>query len=289
MSGTKLIADNVFFNNLAYGIHVYVSPGEGAQRNVHVVGNVVFNNGTISTKYAAKGNILIGGEQPGQGHQAIDNLLYFSGTSGVNMRLGYVSENRDVVATGNTIWGGATAFMIGRWSSANVKNNTIGGSADMVNLSDTPDGYSWSGNKYYRAASATAWRAVAGTGLPLDVWKQTTGLGSTDAAVGTAPTTTQVFVRGNKYEQGRGLIVVYNWGQDGSVRADLSSLLRNGQRYEVRNVQDLFGTAIASGTYSGGSVTLPMTGVNPPARIGRSTPTPPRTGPNFDTFVVIPL
>ena len=28
MSGTKLIQDNVFFNNLAYGIHVYVSPGQ---------------------------------------------------------------------------------------------------------------------------------------------------------------------------------------------------------------------------------------------------------------------
>src|SRR3954462_11471822 len=40
MSGTKLIDDNIFFNNLAYGVHVYVSPGEGAQKNVHVIGNV---------------------------------------------------------------------------------------------------------------------------------------------------------------------------------------------------------------------------------------------------------
>jgi hypothetical protein len=29
-----------------------------------------------------------------------------------------------------------------------------------------------------------------------------------------------------------------------------------------------------------------MTGVNPPMPIGRSTATPPKTGPNFDTFVV---
>ena len=289
VAGTKLIMDNVFFNNLAYGIHVYVSPGEGAQKNVHVIGNVAFNNGTISTKYAAKGNILIGGEQPGEGHQAIDNMLYFSGTSGVNMRLGYVAENRDVIATGNTIWGGATAFMIGKWSSATVKNNTIGGSADIVSLNDAPDGYAWSGNQYYRASAAAAWRTAAGPALSLDVWKQATGLGSSDALVGATPTTTKVIVRANKYEAGRGLIVVYNWGNDGSVRADLSSVLRSGQRYEVRNVQDLFGAAVASGTYSGGSVTLPMTGVNPPARIGRSTPTPPRTGPNFDTFVVISL
>ncbi|MGH7520787.1 MAG: hypothetical protein ACREMI_05880, partial [Gemmatimonadales bacterium] len=200
VAGTKLIMDNVFFNNLAYGIHVYVTPGEGAQRNIHVIGNVAFNNGTISTRYAAKGNILIGGDQPGQGHRAIDNLVYFSGTSGINMRLGYGAENQDIVATGNTIWGGATAFMIGQWSSATVKNNTIGGSADIVNLYDSPDGYSWSGNQYYRAASASAGRAAAGTPLPLDAWKQTTGLGSSDAIVAATPTTTKVFVRPNKYE-----------------------------------------------------------------------------------------
>ena len=288
VSGTKLIMDNVFFNNLTYGIHVYVSPGEGAQKNVHVIGNVVFNNGTISSTYPAKGNILIGGEQPGRGHQAIDNLLYYSGTNGVNMRLGYLASNVDIVATGNTIWGGATAFMIGNWSSATVKNNTIGGSADIVNLNDTPSGYAWSGNKYYRASSASAWRAAAGTALSLAAWKTATGLGSTDAVVATTPTATQVFVRANKYEAGRALVVVYNWGHNGSVSADLSGVLRNGQRYEVRNVQDLFGAAVASGTYSGGSITLPMTGVNPPARLGRSTPTPPKTGPNFDTFVVIP-
>jgi hypothetical protein len=289
VSGTKLMMDNVFFNNLAYGIHVYVSPGEGAQKNVHLIGNVSFNNGTISSNYPAKGNILIGGEEPGEGHQAIDNLLYFSGQGGVNMRLGYLASNRDVVATGNTIWGGATAFMIGNWSSATVQNNTIGGSADMVNLKDTPDGYLWNDNKYYRAASATAWRASADTGLTLYDWKSATRLGSSDASVGTVPTSTQVFVRPNKYEAGRALVVVYNWGGDASAQADLSGVLRSGQRYEVRNVQDLFGGAVASGTYAGGSITLPMTGVNPPARLGRSTPTPPRTGPAFDTFVVMPL
>ena len=288
VTGTKLIMDNVFFNNLAYGIHVYVSPGEGAQKNVHVIGNVAFNNGTISRTYPAKGNILIGGEDPGQGHQAIDNLLYYSGTDGVNLRLGYSAQNVDVVAKGNTIWGGNTAFMIGNWSSATVQNNTIGGSKDIVNLKDSPDGYSWSGNKYYRSATAAAWRPQSGTQLTLAAWKSATGLGSSDEVVAAAPTATKVFVRANKYEQGRALVVVYNWGHDGSISADLSGVLQNGQKYEVRNVQDLFGTPVASGTYSGGAITLPMSGVNPPARIGRSTPTPPTTGPNFDTFVVIP-
>lgn len=289
VSGTKLIMDNVFFNNLAYGIHVYVSPGEGAQKNVHLVGNVVFNNGTISNVVTAKVNVLIGGEEPGQGHRAVDNLLYFSGSAGINMRMGYNAANQDVVVTGNTIWGGATAFMIGNWSSATVSNNTIGGAADVVDLKDTPDGYTWSGNRYYRSATAAAWRAVAGVRLPLVDWKLATGLGSTDASAGTVPTATQVFVRPNRYEAGRALVVVYNWGNETTVNANLAGVLAMGQSYEVRNVQDFYGAPVASGTYGGGSISLPMTGVDAPARLGRTTRTPPRTGPNFDTFVVIPM
>ena len=288
MNGTKLISDTVFFDNLAYGIHVYAGPGDGVQRNVHVIGNVSFNNGTISTQYAAKGNIIIGAEDPDEGMQAKDNLLYFSGSAGENMRIGYTAANHDVVVTGNTVFGGGTALIVGDWTSATVQNNTIGGPVEMVDLRDTPAGYSWSGNRYYRSATAAAWRTVAGTALPLADWKAATGLGSTDQVVADAPSTTQVFVRANKYEPGRALVVVYNFGSQNSVSVNLSNVLASGQRYEVRNVQDMFGTPVASGTYNGGSITVPMTGVTPPTPIGRSTATAPRTGPNFDTFVVVP-
>ena len=69
----------------------------------------------------------------------------------------------------------------------------------------------------------------------------------------------------------------------------MSGILRAGDQYEVRNVNDYYGAPVASGTYSGGSVVLPMNGVAPPPRLGRSTRTPPRTGPYFDTFIVIPI
>jgi hypothetical protein len=288
-SGTKLIADNVFFNNLAYGIHVYAGPEDATQRNVHVVGNVSFNNGTISTRYAAKGNIIIGAEVAGEGMRAIDNLLYFSGTVGENLRIGYLASNRDAVVTGNTVFGGGTAFIMGDWTNAVVQNNTVGGPSEMVDLRDAPIGHSWSGNRYYRSATAAAWRTVAGTALPLDGWKTATGLGSTDQSVAAAPSATQIIVRANKYEAGRALVVVYNWGQQSSVTVNLAGVLASGSRFEVRNVQDMYGTPVASGTYNGGSITLPMTGVAPPPRLGRTTPNPPRTGPNFDTFVVVPL
>ncbi|MGH7605963.1 MAG: Ig-like domain-containing protein, partial [Gemmatimonadales bacterium] len=120
--GTKLIRDNVFFNNLAYGIHVYAGPGAATQRNVHLVGNVAFNNGTIATRYAAKGNIIIGAEVADEGMRATDNLLYLSGSAGENLRIGYRAANRDVVVSGNTVWGGSIAFVMGDWSNAVVQN-----------------------------------------------------------------------------------------------------------------------------------------------------------------------
>ena len=289
MSGTKLIQDNVFFNNLAYGIHVYAGLGDGTQRNVHVVGNVSFNNGTISTRYSAKGNILIGAEDPDEGMRAIDNLLYFSGSAGENMRIGYIASNRDAVVTGNTVYGGGTALVVGDWSSTTIQNNTVGGPAEIVDLRDSPSGHNFTGNRYYRTPLAAAWRTGAGTALPLADWKVATGLGSTDLAVADVPVETKVFVRPNKYEAGRATIVVYNWGSQGSVSVNLSGVLSSGQRYEVRNVQDLYGAPVASGTFSGGSVSISMGGVAPPARLGRSTPTPPRTSPVFDTFIVVPL
>lgn len=287
-TGTKLIQDNVFFNNLAYGIHVYANPGDATQRNVHVIGNVSFNNGTISTRYAAKGNILIGSESRDEGMRAVDNLLFFSGSEGENMRIGYLASNRDAVVTGNTVFGGGTALVVGDWSSTTVQNNTVGGPAEIVDLRDSSSGHSFSGNRYYRTPLAAAWRTGAGVALPLADWKVATGLGSTDLAVADVPAETQVFVRPNKYEAGRALIVVYNWGSQSSVNVNLSGVLASGQRYEVRNVQDLYGAPVASGTFSGGSVSISMGGVAPPPRLGRSTPTPPRTSPVFDTFIVVP-
>lgn len=288
-SGTKLIMDNVFFNNLAYGIHVYAGPGDATQRNVHVIGNVSFNNGTISTRYSAKGNIIIGSESRDEGMRAVDNLLYLSGNAGENLRVGYTASNKDVLVTGNTVWGGGAAFVVGQWESATVQGNMMGGSADMVSLLNSPGSYSWASNNYFRNANASAWRTSAGSAMPLAAWKTATGLGSNDQAVADVPSETKVFVRPNKYEPGRALVVVYNWGSQGSVTVNLGTVLRAGQKYEVRNVQNMFGSAVTTGTYSGSSISIPMGGVNPPARLGRSTPTPPKTGPNFDAFEVIPL
>jgi hypothetical protein len=72
----------------------------------------------------------------------------------------------------------------------------------------------------------------------------------------------------------------------GSIPVDLSGVLPLGAGYEIRNVQALFSAPVLSGTFTGGAVLLPMSGVTPPVPIGLSSSRAPKTGPDFDVFVV---
>ena len=85
------------------------------------------------------------------------------------------------------------------------------------------------------------------------------------------------------------MVVVYNWGRASSVSVDLSGVLASGARYEVRNVQDWYGTPVTTGTFGGGSISIPMGGVAPAPVVGGAPHAPPRTGPEFDVFVVRPV
>jgi hypothetical protein len=98
------------------------------------------------------------------------------------------------------------------------------------------------------------------------------------------PTANQVFVRPNRYESGRAHVVVYNWQLLPSVSVDLSSVLAAGSPYEIRNAQDFLGSPVISGTYAGGSVSIPMTGLSVAAPVGATKPA--STAPEFAAFVV---
>jgi hypothetical protein len=70
------------------------------------------------------------------------------------------------------------------------------------------------------------------------------------------------------------------------VSVDLGNVLQSGDHYVIRNVQNLRGSPVASGTFDGGSVSIPMGGVTPPTPVGLGSSRAPMTGPYFDVFVV---
>ena len=142
-----------------------------------------------------------------------------------------------------------------------------------------------SNNTWYRDPATTSWD-YAGVPLTFDGWRAATGLSATDVALSTPPTGVRVVVHPNKYEPGRAFVVVNNWGQQGTVGADLSGVLDRGDRYEIRNVQDLFGAPVATGVFHGAPVQIPMQSIAPPATIGRPAPDRTPTGPLFDVYLV---
>ena len=101
-----------------------------------------------------------------------------------------------------------------------------------------------------------------------------------------APSTTKVIVHPSLHEKGRAHVVVLNWGNDKAAQVDVSGVLAPGDRYDVRNVQDLFGAPVASGTVSGTTISIPLGEVAAPVPVGLKSSPAPRTGPAFDVFLI---
>jgi hypothetical protein len=281
VTGTKLLQDNIVFQSSYYGFHLYGQAGH--LDNFTLDGNVAFVNGVESGGC----NMLVGGGQPIHNLVVRNTMIYELPGRGVNgMWLGYSdTQNVDAVAEDNLIAHGAPALRVYTWSSFTLRRNTIIGNNTPGSLIDRPlgttSGLVWNTNTWHtnESNSDINWGAQAMTFTP---WKQATGYA--DSKVSTKPTTNVIRVRPSPYENGRANIVVYNWAGASSVAVDLSSVLAPGDAYAVHHVYDVWGTPRVSGTYAGGTVSIPMSGVAPP--VGLAGVTPPNALPNFAVFVV---
>ena len=177
-------------------------------------------------------------------------------------------------------------------TSANIGNlgemlaNNLGMVANMTYMAPTLSGDNLklgSGS----GLTATDNFVVGGNGLTKGSWsgsvtdRNNTVLGAAHSSQGA-----KVFVRPNPYEGGRANIVVYNWSGQSAVSVSLGNVLQSGDHYVIRNVQNLRGSPVASGTFDGGSVSIPMGGVTPPTPVGLGSSRAPKTGPYFDVFVL---
>src|SRR5262245_17777312 len=147
-----------------------------------------------------------------------------------------------------------------------------------------PSAYTWDKNNYISLNKTPAYTPFAFglngnyLGHTFDSWQKSTGFdknGSYQLAASGRPAGVKVFIRPNQYESGRASITVYNWDLKNQVDADVSSLLRNGDRFEVRNARDFYGEPVLSGVYNGKPLSLPMAGESP--------------APEFGAFVLIKL
>jgi hypothetical protein len=286
-AGSKIIRNNIMFNMFGLGFHAYADAGTGPLDNMTIEGNIIFNSGTLSDYTSS--NILVGGEDAADNITIQNNYTYFSpGLGNYNVRLGYQSTaNGSLTFSGNYLVGAGPVVEVRFWNDVTVQGNTMQGAATIVDFRDDSNaGYSWTNNNFYRDSTSSAWR-WGGTAYTLPNWRtQSGGLGGGDRGLG-ATTTTSVAVIPNAYESGRAHIVVYNWGNLTNAPVNVGGLLSSGDHYEVRNVQNLFGSPVASGTYNGGgTITVPLGGVAPTPPIGGSPVAPVQTGPAFNAFLL---
>ena len=229
--------------------------------NITIEGNVAFNNGTLATRRSLSSNILLGGADYAGGDVVRDNVAYYSPEltgAGANVQIGYRTlKNGDVVVENNYVVGGTPALDFGFWAAARVSINTLirtsGPRGALIERRD-------------RGGVGQIWR---------------------DNDERATPTVTKLFVRPNLYEPGRAHVVVINWGRDRAASVDVSGVLEPGDRYEVRNVQNILAAPVTSGTVSSSTISIPLGGVTPPIPIGLKTSPSPKTGPAFDVFVVV--
>ena len=245
--GVKRLTDNIAFQNFGHGFYMFGSD-DAFLNNFHLEGNVAFNNGTIS-KVGEERNILLGGAVTTRKPVLLSNYTYWSKADTLAQNnLGYLSGCDELTAKNNYFAVGVALIVI-KCNNIVAEGNTFIGSTSGFDSKTHPQ--------------------------------------NTYVPYGTKPTSgVSVFVRPNKYQPGRGHVVVFNWEGKDTVDADLKDILQPGQNYEVRDAQNYFGPPAVHGVYQGGSVTIPvkLTAVAKPVGV---VPVPPvHTSREFGAFVV---
>jgi hypothetical protein len=265
-------------------------------------GVISFNNGEPAS--AVHGNLeenlkIAPDGQPADRIEILGGHFYHRPyAQAVNLTLGYeASGNGSLKVERNHIMGGDQGVMVRDWQSLVLMQNTLH-IEPVVNqnrngfLARVPPPlagavYKWDGNTYTNNSGDARGFVYGQTGRALfEDWRLRSGLDAASTFRTGRPAGQQVFVRPNRYAAGRAHIVVYNWSMSATATIDPGSLLRAGQRYEVRNAQDYFSPPVLSGTYDGQPLVLPLLGLTAATPTGYAYPPTP-TGPEFAAFVLI--
>ena len=294
--GVKRLQDNVIFHQFGHGMQLYGSD-QAFLHGFQLEGNVSFENGALSSQPNGI-DFFIGGGSPATEIVVSNNYSYRSDGL-LTARFGYGNSvvNEDLALSGN-YFAGQTQLL--NWQSLTVTGNTFTGARNLVELR-APQGtgirdYAFSSNSYLPDSRRTALNSDqlfvvtehdTSRAFGIDGWRAMSGADTSERTTGTQPTGEQVFVRANKYEAGRANIVVFNWSHARTVQVDVSHVLRAGDRYQVKSVEDFFGRPVLAGVFNGHMLQLPMKAYRAAAPVGSTPSSPPRMGPEFGVFILM--
>jgi hypothetical protein len=255
-------------------------------------GNIIYNNGFRgqSADHAAHGIYA----QNRTGTQRIaDNIVFNQFGYGIHVYGSEKAALNDYLIEGNTSFDNGVAngsdnstgmdYQVGGLAPLQnlvFRNNNSYRNPSLRNATTARVGYDWGPINYDGTATDNYF---VGTLLIVN-WVGLDAVRNVviDAAL---PTRSRVILQPDQYQPGRANVIVYNWARQSRCAVDVSAVLEPGQRYEVRDVQDFFGQPVASGTYGGGSIHIPIRGdrANPSITgISRAV-----TGIEFAAFVLV--
>jgi hypothetical protein len=249
----KTIGNNVFFNSTEY--HIHASGTTPAVQNYAIQNNIFLNAGLgRGVGSDRSGNALIGTTQSKTGQILFeDNVSYGIDDGGGDP--GIVDFGRSYSPSDG---------------SAILNDNYLVGSLR------------W----------RTPWEDVTGTGntvvgTEINASNRT---GPVSISVIGSDTGDKIFLHTNDYDAARAHLAIFDWGLNGSVTVDLSSVLEIGDTYEIYHIFDL-ATPQHSGTYTA-PVAITMSSKQSPALVGDTTNvpggyTPISMGPEIGVFLVL--
>jgi Right handed beta helix region len=243
----RLIRDNIVFDQFSHGIQSYGNHMD----NLFIEGNVVFNSGAVA-KFLDRNIMVSGGSTNLMLRQ---NMTYYTAgpaAPGEGVNLGMGGDCKDARVLENYLTGSNPLNLTG-CRPVEMKGNTLHGRFDGTYAKQFP------GNQYMMPKEP-----------PLPTMSGQ-----------------KVMVRPNQYEPGRANVVVYNWDRLPSINVDISNAgLKASDQFELRNARDILGAPVVSGTYAGGSISVPMRDLTIAKPIGVVTNPPQQTAPEFAVFVL---
>ena len=267
--GSLIFNNGIEWTDRGHGHSIYTQNASGTKR---IQDNIMFNGFSFGIHAYTQGGAIDNFVM--DGNVSFNHGVLSSGGLKSDLLLGGGQVARNPVITNNHLYNspglGGRGADIGygtACTNGTVQNNVfVSDTALMFNCSAT----TLSGNQIYGGYNVSA------------------GSYPSNTYHSSRPTGSWVSVRPNRYEPGRGHIVIYNWARAAQVAVNLSQAgLAAGDVYEIRDAQNFYGPPIATGVYGGGTVNVPMTSTVVALPVGNAHVTPRHTGPDFGVFVVM--
>ncbi len=265
--GTKIIHNNIVFSTYGYGVKIWQTTTTAPLGNFDIQKNIVFNGGSASENLGGVGNnsrthnffVVSNGPNNPVVNTVIKHNYTFAGTNTPRPPVNAFGLNygvRNMILDSNYL---ACQTRLG-FNNTPVFDASVNGNTILGGIPSVYGYYLW-GFTQTDFPNNTYISEIPQTGL-------------------------DYFLIPNKYEAGRGHLVIYNWDSLESVVVDISNLgLNPGDEFELVNVLDYFNDIVTETYQSNGILNVKMIGHSLCSSIG-SNQVPVSQFPKFGVFVI---